>query len=225
MIPVIALDGVGGSGKTTIAGLLATKLGWNLLVSGALYRVLAWQVTALGEIKLTDKVLKNIIAQMQLSFISDPVQAKVIIELNNQIITDSIYTEKCAKQASDLAKKAGVRKLLVSMQHDFRRHPGLIADGRDMGSVIFPDAKLKVFLTADLAERAKRRYYQLKNQNKNVSIGALMEEIRERDAQDSNRSIAPLKPADGAIIVDTTDMSIQEVVENIHKLWRTVVKG
>ena len=211
---VITIDGPSGSGKGTIAGLLAAHLQWHLLDSGAIYRVLALAADK-NSVPLDDeKALEKLATDLDVQFIVDSENNQRII-LEGADVTDTIRSETVGAHASQIAVLPVVRSGLLRRQQDFRQVPGLIADGRDMGTVVFADAPLKVFLTAGAEERARRRYLQLKDKGEAVTLTSLLEEIRERDERDTNRSIAPLKPAEDAIILDSTTMTIEQVLERI----------
>ncbi len=212
MISVITIDGPSGSGKGTISQLLAKKLGWHFLDSGALYRILA--LAALKQhIDLLDaEVLEQLALNLDLQFTN----GKII--LMGQDVTDEIRSEPCSVAASKVAALPKVRKALLKRQRDFRQAPGLVADGRDMGTVVFPDAKLKIFLTASQEQRALRRYRQLQEQGINVSLSDVSDDLSQRDKRDQERTIAPLKPAKDAIIIDTTKLSIDEVLNKVMEL-------
>ena len=211
---VITIDGPSGSGKGTIAGLLAAHLQWHLLDSGAIYRVLALAADK-NSVPLDDeKALEKLATDLDVQFIVDSENNQRII-LDDADVTDTIRSETVGAHASQIAVLPIVRSGLLRRQQDFRQVPGLIADGRDMGTVVFADAPLKVFLTAGAEERARRRYLQLKDKGEAVTLTSLLEEIRERDERDTNRSIAPLKPAEDAIILDSTTMTIEQVLERI----------
>src|SRR5690554_3924233 len=211
--PVIAVDGPGGSGKGTITQMLARKLGWHLVDRGALYRLTALAATGQG-VALDDEVgLVNVAATLDVAFepTGEGRPAKVV--LAGEAVTSAIRTEPCGDNASNVAVIQPVRAALLQRQRDFRQLPGLVADGRDMGTVVFPDAPVKIFLTASAEERARRRYNQLMQAGVDVNIDALLEEIRVRDERDMNRSAAPLKPADDAQVIDSTGLSIEEVLD------------
>lgn len=206
---VITIDGPSGSGKGTVAGLLAEHLQWHLLDSGALYRVLALAAEK-HQVAFTDEAgLEALAMTLDVQF----VQQRIIFE--GVDISDAIRTVAVGANASKIATLPGVRSGLLRRQQDFRQPPGLVADGRDMGTVVFADAPLKVFLTANAEERARRRYLQLKEKGEAVTLSSLLEEIRARDERDTNRAIAPLKPAEDAIILDSTAMTIEQVLERI----------
>lgn len=211
---VITIDGPSGSGKGTVAGLLAMRLQWHLLDSGALYRVLALAADK-HKVPLDNEAALEVLAVgLDVQFILDEEGNQRII-LENVDVTDAIRNETVGACASQIAALPAVRSGLLRRQHDFREAPGLIADGRDMGTVVFADAPLKVFLTASAEERARRRYLQLKDKGEAVTLTSLLEEIRARDERDTSRAIAPLKPADDAIILDSTTMTIEQVLERI----------
>ena len=212
---VITIDGPSGSGKGTIAGLLAKHLGWNLLDSGALYRLLAFAARNHGVDLTNEEALKLLAAHLDVQFIAaEAGQAQKII-LEGEEVTDAIRNEQIGAGASQVAALPAVRAALLQRQRAFREMPGLIADGRDMGTVVFPDAPLKVFLTASAEERAQRRYLQLKAKGDDVNLASLLEEIQARDERDTQRAVAPLKPAVDAIQLDSTELSIEQVLERI----------
>ena len=215
-IPVITIDGPGGSGKGTIAVRLAQQLGWHFLDSGALYRIVA--VAAMERAIRADdeKALGELAGQLNVSF--SLVDDEVVILLDGKRITARLRSEEAGVFASKIATVPAVRAALVQRQRAFRKLPGLVADGRDMGTVIFPDAKLKIFLTASARARADRRYKQLKEKGESVNLTRLFRDIKKRDERDMSRSISPLTPAEDAQLIDSTEMSIEMVLEEVHKL-------
>ena len=213
-IPVITIDGPSGAGKGTVARIVAEQLGWHLLDSGAIYRVLA-VATQHHHVNLDEEEpLIPMAAHLDVQFeISSEGESKVILEGEN--VTDTIRSEEIGALASKVAAFPRVREALLRRQRAFSVSPGLVADGRDMGTVVFAQAPVKVFLTASAEERADRRFNQLKEKGFDVKIGRLLDDIRQRDERDRNREVAPLIPAEGALIIDSTDLSIQEVVNKV----------
>ena len=216
-VPVITIDGPGGSGKGTIAQRVAQQLGWNLLDSGALYRLLGLAAQRHGLPLDNESALATLAEHLDIEFAAnDAGEAAVILE--GEDVSGAIRSEASGAVASQIAVLPAVRAGLLARQHAFCEAPGLVADGRDMGSVVFPDAFLKVFLTATPEARAERRYKQLKEKGMDANLPALLQDIAERDARDASRSVAPLKPAADAVVLDSTDMSIDAVVQSILKL-------
>ena len=213
-IPIITIDGPSGAGKGTAARLVAEQLGWHLLDSGAIYRVLA-VATLHHQLSIEEEEpLIPIAAHLDVQFeITSEGQGKVILE--GEDVSRSIRTEEVGAIASKIAAYPRVREALLRRQRAFKVAPGLVADGRDMGTIVFVDAPVKVFLTASAEERAQRRFNQLKENGFDVKIGRLLDDIRQRDERDQTRTVAPLIPAEGALIVDSTDLSIDEVVAKI----------
>jgi cytidylate kinase len=207
--PVITVDGPSGSGKGTLCALLAKQLGWNLLDSGALYRLLAFAAGNHGIDLTNEEALKQLAAHLDVQFIGK------LIVLEGEEVTDAIRNEHIGAGASMVASLPAVREALLQRQRAFQEEPGLVADGRDMGTVVFPEAPLKVFLTASAEERARRRYLQLKAKGDDVNLASLLDEIRARDERDTQREVAPLKPAADAILLDSTELSIEQVLERI----------
>lgn len=212
---VITIDGPSGSGKGTIAGLLAKQLGWNLLDSGALYRLLAFAARNHGVDLTNEEALKLLAAHLDVQFIAAEAGQGQKIILEGEEVTDAIRNEQIGAGASQVASLPAVREALLQRQRAFREMPGLVADGRDMGTVVFSDAPLKVFLTASAEERARRRYLQLKAKGDDVNLASLLDEIQARDERDTQRTVAPLKPAADAIQLDSTELSIEQVLERI----------
>lgn len=217
MIPVITIDGPSGSGKGTISQLLAKALGWHYLDSGALYRVLAFDAVEQGIELFDEHHLAALAKDLPVKFIPQR-DGSTHILLENRDITHAIRTEEIGNAASKVGSLPAVRKALLERQHSFRQLPGLVTDGRDMGTVIFPDAPLKIFLSASAEERARRRYQQLKEKGISVSLGDLCNELIERDKRDQQRQVAPLAPAADAVIIDTTVLSIDEVLQQVKGL-------
>lgn len=214
-IPVITIDGPGGSGKGTIAGMLASRLAWNLLDSGALYRLLAFAAQNHGVDLTNEEGLKALAAHLDVQFVADDGQREQRIILEGEEVTRAIRTESMGTGASQVAALPVVRDALLSRQQAFREAPGLVADGRDMGTVVFPDAQLKIFLTASPQERAERRHKQLLEKGETANLASLLDEIVARDERDMNRSVAPLVPAIDALQIDSTSLSIEEVLETV----------
>jgi cytidylate kinase len=215
-IPVVTIDGPSGSGKGTIAQLVAKYLGWHYLDSGAIYRVLV-QAAIKHDVELMDEqALVDIAKDLDLVFLLDNDQLVVMLE--GEDISTIIRSEQAGNAASKIAVLPLVRAALLERQRAFRRLPGLVTDGRDMGTVVFPDAGRKVFLTASAQQRAERRYKQLKEKGIESKISALIAEISERDVRDSQRKVAPLRPADDAILLDSTSMDIADVYDRVRAL-------
>lgn len=213
-IPVLTIDGPSGSGKGTISRAVAERLGWHYLDSGALYRAVGLAAAWEG-IDLSDaEAVAHCAARTDIRF-ETAGEGEPHILVNGKDATRQLRMETAGAAASAIAAHPPVRAALVALQQGFRRAPGLVADGRDMGTVIFPDAPYKVFLTASAEERAKRRYKQLKEKGVSVTLAGLLNEIAARDERDAGRSVAPLKPADDAVIVDSTGTPIAEVVERV----------
>ena len=210
---VLTVDGPGGAGKGTISRLVADRLGWHLLDSGALYRLTALAAMRRGVAFDDEAALERLAAALDVVFLAEGDTTRVLLEGGD--VSQEIRTEQVGDAASRVASLPAVRQALLKRQRDFRTGPGLVADGRDMGTVVFPDAELKVFLTASPEERARRRYLQLQEAGVDANLSSLLKEIQARDARDMQRSVAPLVPADDAIELDTTSLSIPEVVERL----------
>ena len=215
-IPVVTVDGPSGAGKGTLSALIAEKLGWHLLDSGAIYRVLA--VAAMHhDLPIDDEsAVVPLASGLDVSFEIDKEQRRVVLE--GEDVTDDIRTEEVGAVASQIASLARVREALLRRQRAFQQDPGLVADGRDMGTVVFPDANVKLFLTASAEARAERRYNQLKDKGLDVNIARLLTDIKARDDRDANRSIAPLVPAEDAVVIDSTDLDINQVFESAMEI-------
>jgi CMP/dCMP kinase len=208
--PIVTIDGPSGSGKGTIAKLLAERLGWNLLDSGALYRVVGLLAQRLGISFEAAHRLAELARGMPLRF-----DGAGRVLLDGEDISDAIRSEVAGNNASKVALLPEVRHALLNWQQDYVAPPGLVADGRDMGSVVFPDAEVKIFLTASAEERAKRRYNQLIEKGMDVSLADLAVEIRERDERDRTRSVAPLVAPAGALELDSTALTIGQVLDRV----------
>ncbi len=218
-IPVITIDGPSGTGKGTLCRHLANWLHWHILDSGAIYRLLALAAEKQG-VPLEDAAaLARLAATLDVAFDYTSDNGDRVL-LAGQDVSTQIRTEACGNAASRLAAYPEVRQALLRRQQQLRQAPGLIADGRDMGTVVFPDADLKIYLTAEASERAKRRHKQLKEKGFDVNLADLSVEITERDARDSQRAISPLKPAKDAKVIDTTNLDIQDVVELVSTMVR-----
>ena len=213
-IPVIAIDGPSGSGKGTIARRVATALDWHLLDSGALYRLVALTASRKGQTDASAEVLAKIASDLEVRFEADE-NGEERVRLDGSDVTTELRTEECGRIASHVAALPAVRESLLGLQKGFRVAPGLVADGRDMGTIVFPDAMLKVFLTASAEERAKRRHKQLKDKGIDVSLPALSRDIEDRDRRDSERSVAPLRSAEDARLLDSSNQTIDEVTQTV----------
>jgi len=218
MIPVLTLDGPSGVGKGTVASIIAQKLDWHLLDSGAIYRAFAI-VANNNDIKIDDiddllKLANNFDISFKLNSNHEPLN----VYLNNVEVSSELRTEKTAALASQFAKIESLRKVLLVKQRQFKKLPGLVADGRDMGTVVFPDAPFKVFLTAEVEERAKRRLKQLQETGIAGNISHTLAEVQKRDERDVNRQHSPLKPAKDALVIDTTNLTINEVITKVMAL-------
>ncbi len=219
-VPVLTIDGPSGSGKGTIARAVADRLDWHMLDSGAIYRAVGY-AAGLKDLDLSDaEAVARCAAETRIEFRApgDGGETRVIID--GQDATDAIRTETAGAAASAIAALPPVRKALMDKQLAFRQPPGLVADGRDMGTVIFPDAPFKVFLTASATERAERRYKQLKAKGLAVTLTSLLHEIELRDARDASRTVAPLRPAVDAVVIDTTGQPIPAVVAEVLAVVR-----
>jgi len=234
--PVITIDGPSASGKGTVSRLVANELGWRLLDSGALYR-LTGLAALLQDIALDDEAAVKVVAEsLDIEFqsvrvselassdaesetLSEPALKSVTL-LSGKDVSEDIRSEKCGQAASKVAVLPSVRQALLERQRAFQCLPGLVADGRDMGTVVFPRAEVKVFITASEDERARRRHKQLLDKGVSVSLADLLAELQERDERDISRSSAPLVPATDSVLIDTTKLAISEVVEQVLSLWQ-----
>jgi cytidylate kinase len=214
-IPVIAIDGPSASGKGTVAALVAKALGFHYLDSGAIYRVTAFAAQRAGVPLDDETALADLARWLDLRF------EGVEIYLHGEAVGDAVRTEEAGRAASRIAAMPMLRAALLERQRAFREVPGLVTDGRDMGSVVFPDAIVKIFLTASCEERAKRRYKQLIEKGFDANLAALFQDLSERDARDAARAAAPLKQTADATLLDTTGLSIDEAVEQVLQRYRT----
>ncbi len=218
MTSLVTIDGPSGSGKGTVATRVASHFGWRFLDSGALYRITAYAAMEQGVALDDEAALTDIASNLPVEFTIDAVSGEVHVILDGVDVGDKIRTEKAGNAASKVAPIPAVRAALLQRQRDFHQAPGLVADGRDMGTVVFPDAPVKIYLTASAEERAQRRYKQLSDKGINANMESLTAEIAERDKRDMERKVAPLKPADDAHVIDSSQMTIEEVVANVLEL-------
>ncbi len=211
--PVITVDGPSGVGKGTISQMLAQRLGWHFLDSGALYRLTALAARRRGVALDDEPAVAALAEQLPVRFVAGTGEPQIF--LDEQAVTAEIRTETAGNDASKVAVLPAVRQALLARQRAFRQAPGLVADGRDMGTAVFPDAPVKLFLTARADVRAERRYNQLMEKGLNVSLASLLQDIEERDARDRSRAVSPLLPAEDAVLVDTSELNIEGVFEQV----------
>lgn len=218
MIPVLTIDGPSGVGKGTVANIVASTLSWHLLDSGAIYRAFALAASKRNIAIEDTEALLRLASNLNLQFESDPENNKLSVYLDNLEVSLELRSEKAAELASKFAMIGPLRESLLIRQQGFKELPGLVADGRDMGTVVFKDAPFKVFLTANVEERAKRRLKQLQDKGIAGNISHTLSEVKKRDERDASRKHSPLKPAKDALIIDTSDMTINEVVAKVMAL-------
>jgi cytidylate kinase len=220
LIPVLTIDGPSGVGKGTVARIMAQKLGWHLLDSGAIYRAFALAVDARNTDVTDESALEEVANNLDLAFKTEAGSELVSVYLDGQDVSKVLRTEQTGEMASKIASIGVVRAALLKRQQAFAKAPGLVADGRDMGTVVFADAPFKVFLTASAQERANRRLKQLQNQGSEGIISKILADVVARDERDSSRKHSPLKPAKDALIIDTTELSIDEVITQVSGLTK-----
>ena len=214
--PVICVDGPSGAGKGTLSQRLAAELGWHLLDSGALYRVVGFACRQQAVALEDSEAVASVVRTLDVTF--RPTETGVTVWLSGEDVTAGIRTEEGGRDASTVAALPAVREALLLRQQELARLPGLIADGRDMGTVVFPRAPLKIFLTASAEARAERRFHQLQGMGESVSLARLLTDIQQRDARDESRTVSPLVPAEDAIIIDSTALSADEVLQAVRDL-------
>jgi len=227
-VSVITIDGPSGAGKGTIAQMVASHFGWHLLDSGALYRILGVSANQAGIIPRVDEAsfrqdlsvnqqqkITSLATELSIEFVINPRSKEVEPLVNSVNLATQIRTDDAAQFASKVAAIASVREALLDLQKNFAKPPGLVADGRDMGTVVFSDAKVKIFLTASAKCRAERRYQQLINKGVGANMRALLQSIEERDQRDQNRSVSPLVPAADALVIDSSQLSIEQVFNQV----------
>ena len=222
-VPIITIDGLSGAGKGTVSKMLCNELGWNILDSGALYRTLTYLIDKKG-IAIDEFLQKQevLIKDFEVSFKIGSLGEPVSVLLKEEDITNLVRTEEIAERTSAFSTLKEIRDFIRPCQRAFKQPPGLIADGRDMGTVIFPEADLKIYLTASLEERAKRREIQLKRLGSKVNMRILLDELEARDKKDIERDLSPLKPAKDSFVIDTTGHSPEEVLEKIRALLTNI---
>ncbi|MDC0602093.1 (d)CMP kinase [Aliiglaciecola sp.] len=221
--PVITIDGPSGAGKGTVSTQLAKELGWNFLDSGAIYRVLAIASVHHQIASDDESALLPLASSLDVNFETTDSGSKIVLE--GEDVTYSIRAEEIGSIASQIASLPRIREALLRRQRAFKDAPGLVADGRDMGTVVFPNADVKIFLTASAEERAQRRYKQLKERGHDVNIARLLTDIQARDERDANRKVAPLAPADDALVLDSTHLDVNQVIEKVKKFISERMEG
>lgn len=214
MIPVIAIDGPSASGKGTVAQLIAQELGFHYLDSGALYRIIALVASKRGISWQDENALAQLARDLDIRFSNGEIVADGVD------VSDEVRTEEMGRGASEVAVHSALRRALLDLQHSFRKAPGLVADGRDMGSVVFPDAPVKIFLTASVEARAQRRYKQLMSKGIHANLPDILQDLQTRDARDRQRSVAPLKQCADAKLLETSDLTIEQAVQAVLKHYR-----
>jgi len=212
--PVVTIDGPGGAGKGTIARAVAESLGWHLLDSGAIYRLLALASLQRGVEPNQTATLETLARGLDIDFPTRGQHAGEVL-LDGEVVSGAIRREACGVRASELAADPAVRAALLDRQRGFQQPPGLVADGRDMGTVVFPNATVKIYLTATAEERARRRHKQLMEQGVSANLADLLQDMQARDERDMNRAVAPLKPAEDAMVIDSTAMAIEAVIARV----------
>lgn len=216
--PVITIDGPSGVGKGTVTHMLSKALGWHMLDSGAIYRAIGWSLLHYQVPIADEAAVHRLVKKIQISIEDPHLDARPKVMCDGFDITEAIREEKTGRMASQASALPPIRQAVLQYQRDFARPPGLVADGRDMGTVVFPDATLKFFFDADPMERAERRHRQLQHQGINVSLRDIQEDLLERDRRDRDRAFSPTKPAADAILIDTTDLSVNEVFERVMQI-------
>jgi len=217
-VPVVTIDGPSGSGKGAVTAQIAEWSGFHVLDSGALYRLVGLAARRAGVSLDDERALAEIATHLDTTFQPEDGEEDWAVYLGTEVVTALIRTDEAGVDASLVSQFSGVRGALIERQRAFKAAPGLIADGRDMGTIVFPDATLKIFLTASAEQRANRRYKQLKNKGMDVNFAALLESIQARDVRDMTRSVAPLVPAEDSVVIDSSELSLSEVVQRVRSL-------
>ena len=217
-VPVVTIDGPSGSGKGAVTAQIAEWSGFHVLDSGALYRLVGLAARRAGVSLEDERALAEIATHLDTTFQPEDGEEDWAVYLGAEVVTALIRTDEAGVDASLVSQFSGVRGALIERQRAFKAAPGLIADGRDMGTIVFPDATLKIFLTASAEQRANRRYKQLKNKGMDVNFAALLESIQARDVRDMTRSVAPLVPAEDSVVIDSSELSLSEVVQRVRSL-------